>query len=245
MKTLKLLLIILTITSRISFGQTKNYFPNLTKVSIDTTYNVYFAYDKKYTTFLNKPCYTLDRKDPLFCVKDSVLTEWTVVATFKNETVKDSLTIIYSEGLSADPGYVIANKAGDIIGRFSCLEFYINGLGTIYTSGHVNNMYDRRRKYQIKKDTILEIVQPYNYVGLKGRILKAITLYKEKVGNTIIAQLPKDYEIEILLTDASTEDFDMDKYFLVKTEFGLVGWLRLEDGDNYGTILKELYYAGD
>ncbi len=246
MTTKQFIFIFLIIISLTSFCQTKAYFPNLTKVSIDTNYNVYFAYDKKFTRFINKPCYTLEKDDTLFCEKDSFPTEWTIVAKFKNQYLKDSLTIIYSEGLSADPGYVVTNKTGDIIGRFSCLEFYINGFGIIYTSGHVNNMYDRRRKFQIKSDTILEIVQPFNYVGLKGKTLKEITLYKEKVGNEIIAQLPKDYEIEILLADATLEDFDIDKYFLVKTDFGLIGWLRLnEQEDNYGAILKELYYAGD
>jgi hypothetical protein len=187
----------------------------------------------------------LDRKDPLFCEKDSVLAEWTVVANFKNEILKDSLTIIYSEGMSADPGYVITTNTGKVIRRFSCVEFYINGSGTIYTSGHVNNMYDRRRKFQIQNDTIVEINQPFNYVGLKGKTLKSIVLYQDKVGNKIVAQLPKDYEIEILLADAKTEDYAMDQNFLVKTDFGLVGWLRLTFDDIYGTVLKELYYAGD
>jgi hypothetical protein len=47
------------------------------------------------------------------------------------------------------------------------------------------------------------------------------------------------------LADATTKDFGMDYNFLVKTDFGLVGWLRLTNDDIYGTVLKELYYAGD
>jgi hypothetical protein len=228
-----------------SFGQTKLHFPELTRVSIDTTYKVFFAYDKKIIRFINRPCYTLDRKDPLFCAKDSVLAEWTVVAKFKSEVLKDSLTIIYSEGMSADPGYVVTTSSGKVVHSFSCIEFYINGSGTIYTSGHVNNMFDRKRKFQVQNDTIVEVSQPFNYVGLKGKTLKSIVLYQEKVGDKIIAQLPKGYEIEILLADAATKDFGMDYNLLVKTDFGLVGWLRLTNEDTYGTVLKELYYAGD
>src|SRR5690606_7643873 len=102
-----------------SLGQTNLYFPNLTRNSIDTTYKVFFAYDKKFTRFINRPCYTLDRKDPLFCAIDSVLAEWTVVAKFKNEFLNDSLTIVYSEGMSADPGYVVTTDKGKLISRFS------------------------------------------------------------------------------------------------------------------------------
>jgi hypothetical protein len=128
---------------------------------------------------------------------------------------------------------------------FSCTEFYINSFGTIYTTGHVNNMYNRKRKFQIQKDTVIEIKQPYSYVGLKGKILKNIVLYHDKIGNEMVAQLPKGYEIEILLTEAKTKDYESDYNFLVKTDFGLVGWLRLTNEDLFGGILKELYYAGD
>ncbi len=245
MRTKHFIFVFAMISSMTLIGQSKNYFPNLTRTAIDTSFGIFFNYDKDFTRFINKPCHELDKKDPHFCDRDSVPVESTVVAKFKNSIVKDSITIVYSEGFSADPGFIVTNKKGKTIGSFSCLEFYINGLGTIYTSGHVNNMYDRRRKFQLKSDTILEIVQPYNYVGVKGKTLKAITLYKDKVGTDVIAQLPKDYEIEILLGDGKTEDYAADSYFLVKTDFGLVGWLRLTNEDQFGAVLKELFFAGD
>jgi hypothetical protein len=244
MTTRLLIFVLLTATCLTSFSQTKLYFPNLTRISIDTTFKAFFSYDKNFTRIINKPCYSLGKKDPLFC-EDNSLGVWTVVAKFKNENIKDSVNIIYSQGLSDDPEFEVITKTSKLISRFSCVEFYINGSGTIYTSGHVNNMYNRRRKFQIQNDTILEIKQPYNFVGLKGKTLKAITLYKDKIGNETVAQIPKDYEIEILLADGTTKDFDRDYNFLVKTDFGLVGWLRLTNDDIYGTVLEELYYAGD
>jgi hypothetical protein len=104
-------------------------------------------------------------------------------------------------------------------------------------------MYNRRRKFQIIKDTISQIEQPYNYVGLKGKTLKAITLYKEKTGFDVVAQLSKDHEIEILLAESSTPDFEPDTLFLVKTDFGLVGWLRLAGFAEQ--VIEGLYYKGD
>lgn len=224
-------------------GQDKSIFPYLTKVSIDKTYNVIFGYDKKSSRLINKPCYLVSKKDPLYCDKDSVITEWLLVAKFKLQYFKDSLNIIYSEGLSADPGFIISTATNKLIGRFSCLELYINNLGTIYTAGHVNNMYNRKRKFQIQTDTVIEVKQPYNFVGLKGKTLKDIILYKDKTGDEVVAQIPKGYEIEILLADSSTKDFETDYNFIVKTEFGLVGWLRLEGfADN---VIEGLFYAGD
>jgi hypothetical protein len=228
-----------------AIGQTKSNFPNLAKVSIDKTYGVLFGYDKSTTRFINKPCYLLDKNDPLHCYIDSVVDTWTFVAKFKNKNLEDSLNITYSQGLSADPEYSITSKTGKKIGRFSCIEFYINSLGTIYTAGHVNNMFNRKRKFQILKDTIIEIQQPFNYVGVKGKTLKDITLYNDKIGNTIIAQIPKNYEIEVLLSEGNTEDYRVDYYYLVKTEFGLIGWLRLSKDDYQGTVIENLYYNGD
>ena len=237
--------VILISISLTSIAQTELYFPNLTRVSIDTTYKVFFAYENKSTRLINKPCYSLDRNNPYFCDKDSVYFDWILVAKFKNNKIKDSLTIVYSQGMSDDPSFKITNYNDEIIKEFYCLEFNINGSGTIYTSGHTNNMFDRRRKFQIQNDSIKEIIQPFNYVGLKGKTIKSITLYRDKIGNDIVAQLPKGHEIEILLADGNSSDFDIDTLFLVKTDFGLVGWLRLSEDDIYSGILKDLFYAGD
>ncbi len=241
---MRTILLLLTVFSPLGVsGQSKTFFPALTKVSVDTTYDATFGYDKKATRLINKPCHLLSKKDPLYCEKDEVLAEWKLVAKFKSVNFKDSLSIIYSEGMSADPGFVIMTKTDKIIGRFSCTGFYINSSGTIYTSGHVNNMYDRRRKFQIQPDTVTEVKQPYNYVGLKGKALKDFVLYRDKDGDEIVAQIPKGYDVEILLAESATKDFEMDLKFLVKTDFGLVGWLRLEGfGDQ---VIDGLFYAGD
>ena len=241
---MKAILSLLAIACTLSvWGQDKAFFPALTKTSIDTTYDVIFGYDKKATRLINKPCYLLNKKDPLHCDKDEVLAEWKLVAKFKSTNFKDSLSIVYSEGMSSDPGFEISTKSSKIIGRFSCTGFYINSSGTIYTSGHVNNMYDRRRKFQIQTDTVLEVKQPFNYVGLKGKALRDFVLYKEKNGDEILAQIPKGYDVEVLLAESGTKDFEIDYNFLVRTDFGLVGWLRLEGFAD--RVIEGLYYAGD
>lgn len=243
MKIRTLLLSIILVNFLTTHGQTKSYFPNLTKVSIDTSYKAYFGYDKS-CRLINKFCGTLDKKDPFYC-SESSLVEGIVVARYKTLMLKDSIDILFDRGMSDDPEFSVYKKGQKIMGRFSCVEFYINSSGVIYTSGHTNNMYNRKRKFQIQNDTIIEIKQPYNYVGLKGKTEKEIILYKDKEGADIVAQLPKGYEIEILLADATTKDYNAELFYLVKTEFGLIGWLRLTGEDVYNGIVKGLYYAGD
>lgn len=244
MKTKRLLMVtILFLIIYNLYGQTKSYFPSLTRISVDTTYKVFFGYDKSTTHLINKHCYELDKSNPLHCYEDSIFDHLKVIAKFKNKALKDSIYIIYSEGPSADPLFEVYTNAvaRKVIGRFFCLEFYINSSGTIYTSGHTNSMFNKRRKFQIENDTITEVQQPYLYVGMKGKTMKELTLFKEKTGKDIVAQLPKNYEIEVLLAEPSADEFNL--LYLVRTHFGLVGWLRLEN--LFDHVIKDLYYTGD
>lgn len=226
-------------------GQNKKLFPNLSSIQINKIYKVSFNYDPQTTKLINIPCYLLDRKNPFFCHKDSDYEARTLVGKYKNKKMLDSLEICFIEGASADPEFEIYKKNGKKIGSITCLDFYITETGAIYTSGHTNSMFDKRRKFQILNDTILEVQQPFRYIGLKGRTLKPITLYQDKIGKGIVAQLPAKYEIEILLSESTGKDFDTEQNYLVKTEFGLIGWLRISDDDVSEPILKEFYYAGD
>ncbi|MFL5765563.1 MAG: hypothetical protein ACJ77K_16580 [Bacteroidia bacterium] len=53
-------------------AQTKNYFPNLKKIAIDTFYKANFWCDAA-SRVINKPCGLLDKKDPFYCPESSHL----------------------------------------------------------------------------------------------------------------------------------------------------------------------------
>lgn len=243
MKTKLLIAAIVLISALTVSAQTTNYFPNLLKVTIGNYSSIYFGYDKASSRLINKPGNLSSLNDPSF--RSNPLSEEFIVAKYKNPGLKDSLIILYNEGLSADPTFVVYNSNHELLGEFLAREFYINSSGTIYTSSHTNNSYNRRCKFQLQNDSIIEVKQPYYYVGLKDKTLKNITLYKDKEGTEVVAQLPKDYEIEILLAEPDTQDYKAIECFLVRTEFGLVGWLRVENIGMMGTVLKGLFYAGD
>ncbi|HOY04696.1 MAG TPA: hypothetical protein PLO67_04795 [Saprospiraceae bacterium] len=224
-------------------GQDKSYFPQMTKVLVDTSFHAVFGYEKG-VKVLNISCQTLDPKDPFYCDSEAVVSGM-IVAKYKAPGIKDSLTILFDTGMSDDPEFSIYGKDQKLVGHVSCVEMYINASGLVYTAGHANNMFNRRRKFQIQKDTLLEIKQPYYYVGIKGPIQKDVTLYKNKTGPETVAQLPKGYEVEVLLAESSNKDYEADLLFLVRTDFGLVGWLRLENEDMFGGVLTELFFMGD
>jgi hypothetical protein len=185
----------------------------------------------------------LAKTDYWSCDSDDAGETMEKVGQFTNDKIADTLQIIYSPGLSVDPLFIISKKNGKIVGRVAALEFYINNNGIIYSAGHTNNMFNQRQKFQLTQDTLLEIRQPFYYVGLKSKTTSPLTLYQSKTGDEIIAQLPKDYEVEILLCD--TEKNKSQKYYLVKTDFGLIGWLRLTSDATYDTPIEGLRFAGD
>ncbi len=227
-------------------AQKSQYFPNLKRVSVDTDLGLFFNYDTKTTRLINKPCFELDKTDQRYCTKDSVYLEWIVVAKHKSKELDDSVFVIYSPGWSTDPRFGIYFKNDDCLLRLTCSDFCINNQGTIYTAGHTNNMYNRKRKYQLQADTAIEVKQPYDYVGFKGKTTKDVILYSDTLKSEIVAKLPVNYEIEILLTSSATRDFDADRKFLVKTEFGLVGWfIEEEGGEVHPPLIGGLFYNGD
>jgi hypothetical protein len=62
--------------------------------------------------------------------------------------------------------------------------------------------------------------------------------------------LPVGYEVEVLLSenyDKFAENIDYPINYLVRTSFGLVGWLRLTSEDTYhlDPVIRGLGYLGD
>ncbi|MBR8538382.1 hypothetical protein KDU71_22615 [Carboxylicivirga sediminis] len=118
-------------------------------------------------------------------------------------------------------------------------QLFIPGNGFAYVSGHTNNMFDKKRKIKFEKDTISEVKQPLYFVGLKTKTLKPIKLYESKEKKKIVASLPANSNIEVVVSEFS----DDAHYFLIKTSFGLLGWWELDF--YYSREIENLFFAGD
>lgn len=238
MKTLKILAFILVSIN--AFGQSDN-FPNLKKINIvSSDLKATFGFDPNSFALINKKCTDLPKSDFLWC-EDDELEEFYKLGDFKSDKLKHAITIGFTFGMSVDPEFILFNSKNKIIGRVYAWNLYLNSNGVFYTSGHVNNFFDQKRKFEINGDTIIEIKQPFYHVGLKSTTKEQITLYSDKRGGEVVAVLPKNYEIEILLAEYGKNEMGAERYFLVKTKFGLVGWINYESP----TAIEGLYYAGD
>lgn len=251
LKTLSLLFF-LSLATQIVKGQARDAFPLLEWINIgqDVTYpDGKFGYDPAVFTYIGKELQKLNKTDACYDAENS--DEYTLIGHYKTASMKERLNILFTPGPSADPLFRISGANNKILWEQVADEMCINANGVIYTAGNTDKMFNERRKYQLSGNKVVEAKQPFSYVGVKGDLLKPVTLYTQKKGGTVVANLPVGYEIEVLLAE---EDYPIDEYgqglplnFLARTAFGLVGWLRLTNDDVHHSnpVMRGLGYMGD
>jgi hypothetical protein len=201
-------------------------FPNLSEIKVDTRWDVRVLYNPKVSTLINRKYHDTDPDSDY----------WKVVKTRISGTGQEYL-VVFSEGLSDDPTFKIykGEETEPIFEAFAT-GIVIPGNGFIYTSGHTNNMFDERKKFELRKGLFVEVKQPFYFVGLASKTKKSITLYAAKNLKGPVAALPAGSPVTVLVNEG--------KFYLVKTEFGLVGWVKIDPNNSEETI-DGLVYAGD
>lgn len=242
MKNKIILILIINLNSLIINAQQKEKpqsFNYLSKVELNYKYDSFetptIYFDSKNTSIINKK---VDSTSIFYeeYTDDILLHEF--ITTKINKSNNEKLFILFDYGMSADPNFSLIKKVKDSIkriGSISGLTLYIPGNGYLYAEGHTNNYFNKRKKYQLINEKLIEIKQPFYYVGIKTKTKGLMSIYDEKNKKNIVAKLPKNSEIEILLND--------NNYYLIKTSFGLIGWWKY-DGNSIN-IIKEIYFNGD
>jgi len=67
--------------------------------------------------------------------------------------------------------------------------------------------------------------------------LKDIALLSAKGGKEVVARLPKGSALTVVLAE--------EDWYLIKTPFGLVGWLEVKDYTQQAETLEGLFFQGD
>ncbi len=213
-------------------GDAQKAFPQLQWInanSFDNKDDARFGYEKGFE--LKKQKIKLNNKYTNIIKNEDI----TFIGTFK------SMKFFFSPGPSIDPTFYVLNANNKIVLEFMGEEMCVKSSGIIYASGNVNHMFMVHEKYKIVGEKVVKVKQPFLYVGIKDKLKKNIKLYsKPNKGGGVIATLPKGYKVEVLLSSDN-------KNYLIKTSFGLVGWLTLESDDIYifGQVIKGLGYMGD
>lgn len=226
MKWLFLLLLVPTV----AFSQENSTaFPDLKAIKVDKRWNARILYNPAITTIINK-----DMTHPEGGIKTIHVLETKINKSDQRYLIE------YNEGASDDPQFIIYKEAG---GKLTNIFFsfgtglIIPGNGYVYISGHTNNMFDERKKYAFNNGKLTEVKQPFRYVGLDTKTTREVTLYSSQEQKGIVANLSVGSPVTILLND--------HEGYLIKTPFGLVGWVRIKNVSNEESPFTGLFYAGD
>lgn len=239
-----LILISSIITSFAQVEQNVSTFANLQTLTLANGIKVH--YPKSGCVLINKYCKDLQKNDPFYTSVDDYDEGRILLLQMKiGVNNSETLAVLYSDGPSDDPNFIFSNNNGKQIESLSGTELYLPGNGYVYTTGHTNTSFNKKSKYYYDGNNFIEIKQPFYYIGLKTTTTKAITLYADKSQKEIVANVPINTEVEVLLAEY-TQNFGGIEYFLVKTPFGLVGWIGFNTYNLIeGTPLKGIYFAGD
>ncbi|MEK7951244.1 hypothetical protein [Luteolibacter soli] len=162
-----------------------------------------------------------------------------LVSTRLNRENETRYIIDFDSGPSADPSFVIIDeKTGVILGSIAGESLTVPGNGFLYASGRANRLHQEQAKYTIRAGKVVEIVQPFSYVGLKSKAKVPLKLLAKKDGGEVIANIPTGESLEVVLRDG--------EHLLIKTNFGLLGWWKANTSvmaDN--AEIEGIYFAGD
>ncbi|HPY41308.1 MAG TPA: hypothetical protein PLM98_12380 [Thiolinea sp.] len=203
-------------------------FEKLASIYVDDTVTIY--YDKNLTEIINKET-TVEGGEPTY----------RVLKTKINKDSDQIYTVDYSAGASADPGFNFYKQTGDALKEIEQgiggLVLIIPGNGFIYVSGHTNSMFDARRKYKIENDKLVEIKQPFYYVGVDTNLKQDLEIFSDETLKTSLGSLAKDSPVSVLLYK--------DENYLLKSSLGLVGWAKIPESLYPGETIEGIYFAGD
>lgn len=212
-------------------------FDHLNRIVVDDEWNILAFVPKESTTNLSDIMLFQDEEYDAMVIPVAIV-------DLEGNGRKDFL-IAFSPGPSMDPTFEffkISDKDTSFMFSIGCKQIIVNGNSYIFTSGHANNMFNTRRIFKYEKNGLNEITQPFDYVGLKTKTLKGITIYREKELINALAVIPEDSPVEVLLGEWNEEEYSWK--FLIKSSIGFVGWWKLDD--NYRSEeIEGLFFAGD
>ncbi len=150
----------------------------------------------------------------------------------------ESYFVDFSPGPSVDPSFQIfaadgKTELGVIEGDF----LMIPGNGFLYSYQRSDRDFLQRRKYRLREGKVVEVLQPFLFVGLEGRALKEIVLLSQKGSGERVATIAKGDKVFVVLNDGG--------FYLVKTKTGLLGWVCFGEQGQQAEWVEGLFFAGD
>jgi hypothetical protein len=227
-------------------GFSQKPFPHLATYELQTKYmgEIPIHYVEELGTVINKTLGSLPESHPLWTNEFGTDDILAMELKFDRNSNK-KYYFVFTYGPSADPAFYFYDiEADEYINAAPGTEIYVPGNGYVYSTGHTNSMFNIRKKWKFNGSEFEEVKPDLYYVGLKTKTLQPLTLYSDQELTTQFANLPANYDIEVLVAERP-DKFTTTWKYLIKTSFGLVGWTYAKGGQVRPIDIEGIYFNGD
>ena len=147
----------------------------------------------------------------------------------------------YSEGPSDDPTFIFTNAADmKKTSEIGATSIHIPGNGSLYFERRMNTVVPKEKgKITLQNGVFKELAQPFYYIGKETVTLKPIVLYTDHTFTKKVAGLGKGSKVTAVMAKP------LSPHVLVKTPFGLTGWVKDASTPFEARVLKGIYQTGD
>lgn len=193
---------------------------------------------------INRFCSVLPADDPFYHESGDSANFIRVMDYVPDEQNGQLYNILFSMGESADSRYIFY-KAGEYHEPAFVIHtdhLHFRGRGEIIATGSVNEMFTISRKYKLKRGKIRELRQPFYAVDVRSRAVKDFDIYQSRRLRNNVTKIHQGEKLTVLAAE-----FDKRyEYYLIRSDTGLCGWIRIEPGTWVDeTPIQDLYYHGD
>lgn len=158
-----------------------------------------------------------------------------------------AVEIGFTWGPSDDPAFVLSRVDGaplevpDLHGT----RLFVTPTA-IYLGGVANRCFDERRKFVVADGRVTEVAQPFLAVGIDTPLTAPARLTTEPGAGLEVATVKAGASVHVLVArpDGRTVD-GCPVHYLVRTSFGLVGWVAQTDGYAAPSPLAAIRFHGD
>lgn len=212
-------------------------------ISITDFPSLTVSYEGKAKVF-NKTLDKLEYDDPFYHAEGDKLPYIKVLEIIPDEHQEDLYSIIFHMGEAGISSYEFYLEGEFVTPAFILYTDHLDfaGDGVITTRGSMNQMFTISKKYRLSKGQIKEIAQPFYAVDIESTATRGFDIFKTKRMKRSVDTIEKDENLKVILAEFKKNHV----YYLLRSDRGLTGWIKIEQGTMVDeTPIKDLYFHGD
>lgn len=214
-----------------------------TTVSIATFPWMEVSFEGEATVY-NKSLDQLEYEDPFYHFQGDTSSYIKVLDIVPDQRTGNLYSVLFKMGEGGYSRYEFYLEGECVTPAFTLFTDHLDflGNGRLIARGSMNQMFPISRQYMIANGRVKELKQPFYAVDIKSKAIRDFDIFLTKRMVQIVDHVKKDDQVTVLLSEFKNRYV----YYLVRSDLGLTGWIRVEFETWVDqTPIKDLYFHGD